>query len=79
MADKMLWNKSHTDCVRASKIRSISIYPRVSWVSPIVSNILHAEVKGWYNSNESFDFGWFNNEAEAQQFVNELNRQIEGG
>jgi len=72
----MLWNKNHTSCCKASKIREIFIYPdRRSQFS----DKLHTEVRGWYNKNEDFDFGWFDTQDEAQAFVDDLNRQIQEG
>jgi hypothetical protein len=75
MKDKMLWDKTHTACVRASKIRTIIIYP--DRLSTIIDTY-HTEVKGWFNENDHFDFGRFETEAEAQQFVKAINEQIEG-
>ena len=79
MREAMLWNKDHTACSKASKIREIVIYPdRRSMSDSITSPKVHTEVKGWYNANEDFDFGWFDTKGEAQAFVDNLNAQIEG-
>ena len=76
MKEVMLWNKDHTAAVRASKLREIVIYRdrRTAY-----SDVPHTEVKGWYNANEDFDFGWFKDIEEAEAFVKALNQQIEGG
>jgi hypothetical protein len=65
MPSKYLWNKDKTASVVASKLRTISIYQRDNG----------CEVEGWYNANEYFYFGMFNNLAEAQEFVTNLHKE----
>lgn len=68
----MLWNNTNTACVRASKIREISIRT--------TNTILDKEVvtvKGWYNKDEFFYFGDFVGQEKAKKFVEEINRKIE--
>ena len=76
MSEKMLWNNNHTESVKASKLRNISIYPDRH---TMLGEKLHTEVKGWYNAQEYFDFGWFDTKEQAVYFVEQLNKQIEGG
>jgi len=66
---KLLWNKEKTASVVASKIREICIYPRRTGNGGTIY-----EVKGWYNKNEYFYFGFFQTEKEAQEFI----KKVEG-
>ena len=72
--EKMLWNKDHTASVRASKLRNIVIYPDRR---DMIGGKVHTEVKGWYNDNDYFDFGWFDNQLQATVFVEALHAKIE--
>ena len=71
----MLWNNDRTAVCKAGKIREIVVYHGRHESS---NDRLHSEVKGWYNKEEYFDFGWFNTEDEANKFMEELQKQIEG-
>jgi len=66
----MLWDKERLHSVRAAKIREIGIYPSLGALDE------GWEVKGWFNSNESFYFGFFPTEDEARFFVDGLHRLI---
>ena len=71
--DAMLWDKTRTSSVRATKIRSFTIYPeRVTLSEPIRYKLL-----GWYNSNDNFYFGSWDTEEEARQYLENLHAQIE--
>ena len=72
--DMMLWNKDRTQSVRASKIRNFMI-AHPSWDKSDESIIA---LYGWYNENEYFLFGVFNTPGEAQTFLANLHKQIEG-
>jgi len=65
---KMLWNKFKTASVSASKLKEINLYP--------CRETNGYEVLGWYNSNESFNFGQFTTEADARNFIDNLHLQI---
>ena len=71
----MLWDKSKLHSCKAGKLREIGIYPARQDFSnrPNVVKVL-----GWYNSNEHFHFGYFENEGKARQFVEDLHQQIRG-
>jgi len=64
----LLWNKEKTEAVSFSKIRNIAI-------RQTDSNIF--EVKGWYNDEEYFYFGWFATNEQAIEFVDNIKREIE--
>lgn len=74
MAEKMLWNKEHTQSVKASKLRSLGVYGasrdfpelRPKW-----------KILGWFNRMEDFHFGYFDTVEEANKFLEDLNIQIE--
>jgi len=69
MSEKMLWSQDHMRSVRASKIRDFMVHESFKhdgW-----------EVKGWYNINEHFYFGWFSTVEVAQAFLENLHKQIE--
>lgn len=73
--DVMLWNQDKTRSVRASKIRSFGIYEEGS--SPFDRE--RFKLLGWHNANESFYFGNWETKQQAQMFLMDLHRQIEGG
>lgn len=75
MPDKMLWNVGRTESVKASKIRTIGIYPETIRQTPEARE--GSRVLGWYNANEYFYFGWFETEGEARAFMEQLHQQIE--
>ena len=70
----MLWNKDKTRSVRASLIRNFMI-THATWEKPGESTFV---LYGWYNKHESFLFGEFDNPKEAQTFLTNLHKQIEG-
>jgi len=72
--EKMLWNRDHTQAVRASKLRCITVY---HGRHSELSQKTHSEIKGWFNSNEDFDFGWFDTTEEANTFAEALTAKIE--
>lgn len=71
----MLWSKDNLQCVKANKIRTIAIYPDRYALG---LSGTHAEVKGWFNDSEYFDFGWFATTEAAKAFVDVINERIEG-
>lgn len=73
---KMLWNKDKTASCKAEKIREITIYPNVILRKGI--EVTTFKVQGWYNSEERFDFGTFEKEDEARDFVQSLHSKIAG-
>ena len=73
--DVMLWNKDKTQSVRASKIRSFMI-AHPPWETPLQKIFT---VYGWYNDSESFHFGDFDTPSEANAFLTNIHKQIEGG
>ena len=75
MKEKMLWNKERDASVKASKVREITISPEMR--SAFDSGKTHVEVRGWFNKNEDFIFGWFDTKEEATLFVEALHSQIE--
>ena len=78
--EHMLANSGRTAWVKASKLREIVIYPdREDIIRGGRTGNKHTEVKGWFNKDEFFDFGWFEHPEEARQFVLALNEQIEEG
>lgn len=77
--DVMLWNKDKTESVRASKIRSFSVYPQTDIISSIPFKTRTTYIlRGWYNANEYFYFGWWDTKEEAQAYLEGLHKQIEG-
>lgn len=68
--DVMLWNKNKTESVRASKIRSFGIYG--GWDSK------GYKLLGWFSKDEYFHFGSWETAQQAQMFLMDLHRQIEG-
>ena len=65
----MLWNDTETASVKASRIREITI-------NPIGMEKEEYLVEGWFNTNESFNFGYFCSKKVAQAFVSGLHRQM---
>ena len=80
MADIFLWNKEHLHSVKASKIREFGIYDaKYEFLTQKLTDGSFKQVwkvLGWYNANEHFEFGYFDAEAEAQEFVEALHSQI---
>lgn len=68
--DVMLWNKDETEFVCASKIRSFGIYGE--WDSK------GYKVLGWFNKDEYFHFGSWEKVQQAQMFLTNLHKQVEG-
>jgi hypothetical protein len=75
MKEKMLWNKSKTQSVRASKIRNILMGSVVDMVDSTKKNYF---IQGYYNSTEYFSFGVFDTEKEARDFIDNLHSVMEG-
>ncbi len=75
--ERMLWDKDNLHCVKASKLRDIVIYPDRNYRNYLGESKSHAEVKGWFNDNEYFDFGWFYTTEQAKTFVDNINTRIE--
>jgi hypothetical protein len=65
----MLWDLYRMASVKASRIREITI-------TLVGLQKQEYSVKGWYNANESFSFGCFPTEKEAQKFVEGLHEQM---
>ena len=72
--DVMLWNQDKTESVRASKIRSFGIYPEHT-IPPGWDKF---KLLGWFNANEYFYFGNWETKQQAQMFLTDLHKQIEG-
>ena len=72
--DVMLWNKDRTQSVRASKIRNFAIV-HPTWER---QNQTIFAIFGWFNKDEYFLFGEFDTPSEAQAFLTNLHKQIEG-
>lgn len=70
--EKVLWNKSNTAFVRASKIRDVTIAP----ISRMFGGDNYA-VNGWFNGNEFFHFGDFASQAEAVTFASDIAKLME--
>jgi len=70
--DVMLWNQDKTESVRASKIRSFGVYEEP------VHSITAFKLLGWFNANEYFYFGNWGTIQQAQMFLIDLHKQIEG-
>lgn len=70
----ILWNISKTASVKASKIRSFTIHKSPSMFD---GGKIFFEVEGWYNKDEYFYFGDFLTEAEAQDYLDKIHKQIE--
>ena len=58
---KVYWNKKRTSSVVLDKIKEYTIIQ-----SPITDKF---ELRGWYNQSNSFIFGEFETEKEAQAFL----------
>jgi hypothetical protein len=65
---KVAWNKEKTSSVVLSKIKSFTIKD-ISYLSQ--SSLPIFQVKGWFNDTNSFVFGDFTSEEEAQKFLDE--------
>ena len=76
--DVMLWNQDKTESVRASKIRSFRVYARPVYSVTAQDYISRFELLGWFNANESFYFGDWETKQQAQMFLADLHKQIEG-
>lgn len=73
--DVMLWDQEKTGSVRASAIRSFGIYQEsCGGLIPLI----RFKLLGWLNANESFYFGSWNTKQQAQMFLMDLHKQIEG-
>jgi hypothetical protein len=72
--DVMLWNKERTESVRASKIRSFGVYHEHT----ISAHWDAYKLLGWYNQDEYFYFGWWENQEQAQEYLENIHAQIEG-
>ena len=68
-----LWNKDKTASVDSSKIREFTKYP----FSNFSQDRTVYPVKGWYDKNECFEFGWFDTEVEALAFIENMHKEIE--
>ena len=66
MKPTFVWNKEKTECVDLYKIRSIAICKERMGQNDYIA------VRGWFNEREHFDFGTFDNEKEAQNFINAI-------
>jgi hypothetical protein len=74
--DVMLWDKSETASVRASKIRSFTITP--NYPSAHYGDVGWS-VRGWYNEDNYFYFGTFETEEEARAYLKAIHDKIQGG
>jgi len=68
----VLWNSDKTASVVASKIREFTIAPvPPAWGAPGACIL-----KGWYNSSEAFEFGWFNSVELARAFLKDIHKKM---
>ena len=76
--DVMLWNQDKIESVRASKIRSFGIYLEAVFSTDARGYINRFKLLGWFDDNESFYFGNWETKQQAQMFLMDLHKQIEG-
>lgn len=76
MAERMLWNKWKMASCKASKIRTLNIYEGANIHDLVgIGKGVH-RVTGWFDKDESFEFGSFPSLEEARGFVVDLHNQI---
>lgn len=68
--DLLIWNKDRTASVSFSKIREIRIYHDLY-------NADKYTAKAWFNSEEDWTVGFWDTEAEAKEFVDNIHKEVE--
>jgi hypothetical protein len=63
---KMAWNKTKTASVMLSKIKEFTIAPAGE----------QFRLLAWYNQENSFNLGYFKDEKEAQDFLENIHKNM---
>lgn len=71
MANTLLWNKTHTRSVEASRVKKVEVYGD----SAYRKNQLWWQVVGWLDDGNNFDFGFYRTLPPAQRARDRLNEQ----